>query len=123
VTLDNDKYYTPTMANNSLFDSFAIDYNPKQRTAVISIFQITISSTHGGSAEGYARIRKIMVRVHDLIREKHPKGKVTVTVEYFLVCPEGESNHRWQMPAGWGEYTKHSDYRGSAFCIRIPVKG
>ena len=44
VTLDDNKYYVPTAVNNPLLDLFTI--NQDQDTAVISIFQITISPEH-----------------------------------------------------------------------------
>ncbi|KAF9783148.1 hypothetical protein BJ322DRAFT_992716, partial [Thelephora terrestris] len=58
VTLDKDAYYFPDTTNNPLFDSFIIDAD--QDPAVISIIQITTSTDHGGSAEGYPLIRKLM---------------------------------------------------------------
>jgi len=51
VTLDNEKCYILTTATRPLFDSFAIDLDP--HTLVISVFRITISPRHKGSAEEY----------------------------------------------------------------------
>jgi len=119
VTLDTDKYYTPTTATNSLFDSFAIDHDRDRRTVVISIFQITISPRHGGSGDGYHLIRKIMTHVGKLLEEAGLDA--TIKVAYFLVCPKGESQHQWQMPADWIKYTGIYDHRGDAFYIHIPI--
>ena len=119
VTLDTNKYYTQTTATNSLFDSFTIDHDRDRRTVVISIFQITISPRHGGSADGYHLIRKIMTHVGKLLEETGLDA--TIKVAYFLVCPEGESQHQWQMPADWNKYTGIYDHRGDAFYIDIPI--
>jgi len=113
VTLENDIYYVPITANNPLFDSFTIDHNLDRGTVVIYFFQITTSSTHGGSAKGYPNIRKIMARVHGLLNEKDLNA--TVKVAYFLVCPDDRSKRQWQMPVGWGD-----GVAGDAFCICIP---
>jgi len=117
VTLDSNRYYIPTATNNPLFDSFTIDLS--WRTAIISIFQITTSGDHRGSAEGYRVIRKIIRRVRGLLDRKSPN--TTVKVVYILVCPEGESKHRWRMPVGWGSQTVNCDHRGDAFCLRVPT--
>jgi len=119
VTLDNGKYYIPTVANDSLIDSFTIDSDRSSHTVVISIFQITIFTTHGGSAEGYLRIRKIMRHVRGLLKEK--EFNAAVKVVYFLVCPDDKSQHEWQMPVNWEKSTKVYDHRGDGFCIRVPV--
>jgi len=121
VTLADDKFYIPTATNNPLFDSFTIDSDPSSRTVVISIFQITISTAHGGSAKGYLPIRRIMRHVRGLLEEKKSKAKVEVV--YFLVCPDDKSEHEWQMPVGWEKSTTVDDHRGKAFCIRVPVSG
>ena len=116
VTLGKNHYYIPTTgSNNPLFDSFAIDHDPGRHTVVISIFQITTSKNHGGSAQDYLLIRDILAHVRGLLKEARVK------VEYFLVCPKNESQHRWQMPDGWSDCAKRCDHRGKAFCIRIPV--
>jgi len=121
VTLDNDIYYVPTAANNPLFDSFTIDSDHSLDNVVISIFQITISKRHRGSAKGYSHIRKIMGHVRRLLKEK--KSKATVKVGYFLVCPDDRSRREWQMPVGWQKSAKINDHRGDGFCIRVPVSG
>jgi len=118
VTLDNNKYYIPAATDSPLFDSFTIDRS--WRTVVISIFQITTSPDHAGSAEGYELIRKIILHVRKLLNEK--PQKTTVKVVYFLVCPEGGSGKsKWHMPAGWDQTTIRHDHRGEAFCLYVPV--
>ena len=116
LTLDGKNYYKPTNANNPFFDSFTIDHDCKAHTIMISIFQITISPKCGGSPKGYLHIRKIMGRVHELLKEAGKQATVKVT--YFLVCPESESQHQWQMPDGWKRTGGH---HGKVFCVRIPV--
>ena len=119
VTLDNDRYYIPATTNNPLFDSFTIDPDFDRHTVAISIFQITTSSMHGGSAKGYSRIRKIMAHVRALLKKGHLNA--TVKVAYFLVCPDDGSEHKWQMPGDWDKGITVDDNRGEAFCIRVPV--
>ena len=125
VTLDNDKYYIPAAANHPLFDSFNIDIilptRENSATGVISVFQTTTSPKHEGSAAGYPHIRKIMSHVRNLLKGRYPNP--TVKVVYFLVCPDDESQYRWQMPAGWDKRAARNDHRGECFCIRIPVPG
>ena len=119
VTLDSNKYYRPTAGNLPLFDSLAIDLDPGRDVLVISFFQMTISPSHAGSAEGYKLIREIMAHVTELLEEAH--STATVEVVYFLVCPAKRSVRRWQMPPTWDEKTSYYDHRGSVFCIMLPV--
>ena len=120
VTLDGDRYYTPATTNDPLFDSFTIDHDPHQRTVIISIFQITISQTHEGSAQGYVRIRKIMASVRNLLKKKHPN--TTVKVAYFLVCPNDGLRHEWRMPVDWDkEMEFNNNHQGAVFCLRLPI--
>ena len=111
VTLKGDNYYILTTTCSSLFDSFTIDV--EDDTARISIFRITASEEHGGSAVGYHRIGRIKTRIHDLLVEEgiaHP----VVTTTYFLVCPN-DKPRQWKIPDGWD-----SQYHGRAFSIGIP---
>jgi len=119
ATLDTDKYYIPTVTNNPLFDSFVIDHDRDRRTVVISIFQITISPRHGGSADGYHLIRKIMIRVGALLKEAGLDA--TIKVAYFLVHPDSKLKHKWEMPAGWNKNNIVNNHCGEAFCIPVPV--
>ena len=118
VTLEDNKYYIPTATNNPLFDSFTV--NRDRDTVVISIFHITVSPRYEGSTQGYLSIHKIMAHVRKLLKLLEvPNPKVEIA--YFLVCPEGTSQHKWQMPAGWSKNTGFNDHKGKAFCLRIPT--
>ena len=75
---------------------------------------MTTSQKHGGSADGYLLIHKIMVHVHKLL-DCPPGQEANIKVEYVLVCPEDGSKHRWEMPNGWDDV-------GEVFCIRIPSR-
>ena len=90
-------------------------------TGVISVFQTTTSPRHEGSAAGYLNIRKIISHVRNILKVRYPNP--TVKVVYFLACPDGESQYRWQMPAGWDKRATRNDHPGECFCIRIPVPG
>ena len=120
VTLAEDQYYIPAADNNPLFDSFTVHHDGGS-TFVITIIQITISEKHGGAAEGYLQIRRIMKRVKELVEEEH--SGALVRVAYCLVCPEGNVKNVWAMPAGWEECTRVDDHRGPVFYLRIPGSG
>jgi len=115
----SDIYYIPEATNNPLFDSFTVTVDPSQSTALISVFQMTISETHCGSSKGYSLIRKIMGRVRRL------DPSLEIKVAYWLVCPASapsESKERsWKMPNKWDAYTKVNDHRGHVCCLYIPV--
>ena len=127
VTLKENVLYLPTSPNN-LFDSFTIDVI--QNTAIISIFQITISEVHGGSADGYRIIRKIMNHVRKLIKTE--AAVTEVKVAYFLICRSDRhyglwsdllpiSHFQWKMPFGWTKCTTINDHRGDVFCVKVPI--
>ena len=105
-----------------------MEFDIPKYTADISIFQITTSSTHRGSAKGYTIIRKIMARVRKILKDETPivvtrkAGKAKVNVTYFLIRPEDGSHHEeWRVPAGWNNSTRTDDHRGKVFCVRAPV--
>ena len=123
VTLGGDRYYTSTSLNNPLFDSFTIDHDPRVRTVVLSIFQMTSSQKHGKSGEGYSYIQIIITHIRKLLCDEGPT--TTVKPIYFLVCPEGKSENQWTMPLGWEtKNTRNSPEKnmhvGDVFCIRFP---
>jgi len=118
VTCNRDRFYIPTSTTNPLFDSFTIDIDADKRTAVISVFHITVSPRHGGSSKGYLLIRKIMVHVRKLLGL--PSRGPEIEVLYFLVCPGDGSQYQWDMPVDWNQNTIVNDHRGKAYCIRIP---
>ena len=119
VTLDTKCYYKLTAAIHPSFDSFIISFTPDRLTVIISVFQITISTKHQGSSQGYVHIRKLISHVHRHLKEIN-SGAV-VEVAYYLVCPEGESQHEWLMPPNWDKSVKINDHRGHAFSLRIPA--
>ena len=119
ATLDNDKYYIPTVDTCPFFDSFTIDLDP--RTVVISVFRITISprNANEGSAEGYLQIHKITRRIRKLLKEADCNA--TVKVVYILVCPDDGCQYQWQMPVGWNKDTETDDHRGDGSCTLVPL--
>jgi len=118
VTLDEDRYYIPTTTNHPLFDSFTINFN--RFSLVISVFQITISPEHRGSAKGFPSIHKIMARVLQLSKSEG-RSNVKIQVRYCLVCPEDGRQYKWRMPDGWHKKPEPFNHRGKAFCIRVPL--
>ena len=118
VTLQEDMYYVPTAITNPLFDSFTID--SKRSKTTISVFQITISSRHGGSSQGYIVIDKIIDHLRKLLKKKKKYNRPTVGLTYFLICPKGGPGKRapkGRMPDGW---KKSTDPHGRTFCIEVP---
>ncbi len=118
VVLPDSRYYQPQARNNPLFDSFTIKCDKEQKSAVITLFQITKSANHGGSKDGYPIIRKIMKHVRAFFEVK---VKVKVKVEYVLVCPSPVETRTWQMPVGWNTSTIVQDHRGEAYCLHLSV--
>ena len=116
VTLGSGRYYVPAGTDNPLFDSFTVNF--QSRPVVISVFQITISSKHEGSAKGYFHIRQLKTHVRKLLEDEGCSAP-DIKVQYFLVCPDDGTERRWGMPAGWGEGTKNT-HRGDVFCLRVP---
>jgi len=112
VTFSSGQYYVPTTTTNPLFDSFTVDIDADRRTAVISVFSITISPRHGGSSKGYLLIRQIMRHVHKLLGL--PSLGPGIEVLYFLVCPDDGSQYQWNMPADWNKNTTINDHRGKS---------
>jgi len=116
-TPDSGMYYIPNASNTPLFESFTITFNQLESTALISIFQMTISGVHHGSTKSYDVIRKIIRRV----RELHSSFQIRVA--YWLVCPSQDLQERsWEMPLGWSDNASINNHRGHVFCLRIPVE-
>ena len=111
VTLNNVRYYITTAAIHPLFDSFTIDMD--LHIVVITFFRITVSPRNGGLVEGYSHVRKIMHRVHELLKETD--SNAVVKFAYILVYPDDGSEYQWEMSIGWNK----EDYRGDGFCIRV----
>lgn len=60
-------------------------------TARISVFQMTISSTHRGSYNVYANIRKIVAHIKQLLKLENKNRQPEVKVAYFLICGRAKS--------------------------------
>jgi len=119
VASDNNNYYSPTSPTNPLFDSFTVILDPSKYAAVVSVYQMTTSQKHKGSADGYLLIRKIIARARGLLNCP-PDQKAHISVNYILVCPDDGAEHRWTMPEGWDKDNSFNNQIGEGFCIRIP---
>jgi hypothetical protein len=64
-----------------------------------------------------------MARVKELLELKDGSKKPEVKVVYLLVCPEGETPNKWQLPVDWDEGISKNDHRGDALCMRVPIPG
>ena len=121
VTVGDNKYYKPSIGNHALFDSFTVSREPSG-AVLISVFRITVSTTHGGSTEGYKHIRKITGHVKSLLKAGEPGTEIKVA--YFLVCPE-DKRCQWSMPIGWNEVIQNkvvqNTHHGEAYCVRVRV--
>ena len=119
VTLSGDKYYIPVATNDSPFDSFTVDHDLDDRTIVMSIFQMTTSPMHEGSALGYPYIQRVVTHVRELLNRA--RLEATVDVAYFLACPKRiEPENQWKMPFGLGASAKENNDHGDVFCLRFP---
>ncbi|KAF8345309.1 hypothetical protein F5887DRAFT_1061853 [Amanita rubescens] len=115
----DDKYYIPTIINHPLFDSFAQH---------LWLLQMTTSSSHKGSPKGYLVAEDIIGQIQ---RQREPgqpsqaekpdlkgKGKavepLSVEVNYVLVRPAGEKEHKWSLPKGW-------DQERNVYLLELPL--
>ena len=114
---DGKIYYIPRATKKPLFDSFTITFNDSKTTALISVFQMTISRAFRGSTKDYELIRKIMRSVHEF------DSSLQISVAYWLVCPTRDPREErlWKMPDGWADSSIANDHRGHVFCLHIPV--
>jgi len=66
--LENNSYYIPVDPNFPLFDAFTIELDRAKKSAILWVLQMITSRRHGGSAEGYRKIREIIVILKDELR-------------------------------------------------------
>lgn len=138
LTLDGDNYYILSPAINPLFDSFVISFDQAQPIAFLSVFKIQRPTSAANEADrptrsshrGYALIRTLKHRIHQLFKEVSPNVDLQVKVVYYLVCPlapsvDSATSCEWQLPDGWSrEFADEVDnHRGDVLCLRIPVAG
>ena len=121
TTLANDRYYIPKDPGFPLFDSFTIDLDYSHKFAVLWVFQVTTSQSHGGSAQGYREIRSIVGTLKERLgRTGTPKP--SVVVRYILVVPTGNNQDlQWRFPSGWNKDFNRDDHRGDVYCLEIPI--
>jgi len=111
-------YYTPTMVNHPLFDSFVVSFPPFPQHQCLWLLQMTTSKSHSkGSQMGYAVVQEIIDQINQQREIVQPppakkpnlKGKgnveepLPVEVNYVLVRPAGQEEHKWVLPEGWDE--------------------
>ena len=135
LELDDDKYYVFEAKNFPLLDSFMVDLDYQKRSGTLWIFQVTKSQLHGGSAEGYLHIRKLISVLKKQLRGTQPPSKTSrtasrqissspaVNVCYVLVVldVEGGPINQWQFPTGWNEKCTMNDHRGKVYCLEISL--
>jgi len=114
---DDKIYYIQRAADNPFFDSFTITFNDSKSTALISVFQMTISRAQRGSTKDYELICKIMRRVNEF------DSSLQIRVTYWLVCPTWDppEERLWKMFDGWGDSAIVNDHRRHVFCLHIPI--
>ena len=127
ASLENYGYYIPSGPTFPLLDAFSIELDYEKNTAVLWIFQVTISKMHKGSEKGYQKIREIIAVLKDELGKDQLIRKTkaaTVEVRYVLVVPKDESKSeklQWQFPIGWGEKRKRNNHCGEVFCLEVPL--
>jgi len=125
----DDAYYTPVTSNFPLYDSFLVERQGAGTTMklILWVFQMSISSKHGGSRKGYESIREIIAWLKTYFGTKGKKKtkKQDVTVKYVYVVP-WEKNHtkyEWHCPGGWRKGITHHNHCGEFYCLRIQIPG
>ena len=122
--LYENAYYIPGIINHPLFDSFVVSFPPLPQPQRLWLLQMTTSKLHRGSQMGYAVVQEII----DQITQQRPtlpakadkKGKrkaeepLSVEVNYVLVRPTGEEEHKWVLPEGWEE--------ASVYLLELPLE-
>ncbi|KAM6490116.1 hypothetical protein JOM56_014435 [Amanita muscaria] len=73
--LENESCYIPEDPNFPLFDAFTIELDRAKKSAILWVLQITTSRKHGGSAEGYQKIREIIAILKNELRGDPPLKK------------------------------------------------
>ena len=91
----SDYFWIPMASNNPLFDAFVIEFKDSAN-AVVWVLQMTLSTTHGGSSDGYSIIRLIKKKVQEAMgNDAKQRKRNNVTVKYVLVNPDGGE---WTLP-------------------------
>ncbi|KAF4566102.1 hypothetical protein EYR36_011517 [Pleurotus pulmonarius] len=110
VTLDHTKLYLPSQSNFPLLDAFYLVVDHESRHAEVVVLQMTISSTHKGSAKGFAFLERLKDRLQFLgdkrlgpvdQRQKLPAWRISFI--YRLVVPipaedQGSVTFTWKLP-------------------------
>lgn len=150
--LDVSKYYVPHATNNPLYDAFTVDVTdagPESAASkpicVLSIFQMSTSMTHGGSAHGYDTIKRLIELVAEqaepLVELQRSKSRgqyadsdgrpqratkimhkskvfeVEIKVHFIYVCPHTPLGElQWTMPEGWQALQNRVPDGSHVFC-------
>ena len=113
----DDTYYIPTIINHPLFDSFVIGFSPPPQAQHLWLLQMTTSSSHNCLPKGYLVAEDIIRQIQRQLEPGPPsqaekpdlkgKGKakepLSVEVNYVLIRPAGEKEHKWTLPKGWDQ--------------------
>ena len=81
--LTEEAYYVPERSNFPLFDSFLVERGAPESSKVLWVFQMSTSSRHGGSREGYVSIRDIIRSLKRTFGAPETTGKVKMD-KYYL---------------------------------------
>jgi len=83
-----------------LLYAFTVDINYLNMSAILRVIQITTSRSYGGSALGYEKIRGIIAKLKEQLREKKQKtdtgqseSRPSVEVRFLLVVRKRHSNN------------------------------
>lgn len=128
--LRDDAYYIPVQSTYPLFDSFLVERQPETTDVelvqlILWVFQISTSSEHGGSREGYVSVRKIISSLKSSFGADaaHDKKTINITVKYVYVTPweEEHTQYEWHCPGGWHQNVIEHDHRGEFYSLRILI--
>ncbi|KAF8335167.1 hypothetical protein F5887DRAFT_921302 [Amanita rubescens] len=118
-------YYT---LNHPLFDSFVVDFPPPSQAQRLWLLQTT-SNLHKGLQQGYPVVQEIIKQIQQqrepvqLPPSKKPdlkgKGKakepLSVEVNYVLVRPAGQKEHKWILPEG-------REHQSNVYLLELPLE-
>jgi hypothetical protein len=128
VHVHEDVYYTPTIINHPLFDSFVIDLSPLPHAQHLWLLQMTTSDLHKGSQKGCLVMQEIVEQIQQQCGSAQPvapdlkgKGKAEgplVEVNYVLVRPTGQKEHKWILPEGLEQGLNHQP---NVYLLELPL--
>lgn len=108
--MDDTKLYLPSQFKLPLLDAFYLVLDPELRHVEAVVLQMTVSSTHKGSARGFAFLQRLKDHLASLdtqrldpAGERQRRAAWSVSFVYRLVVPrpseyQGDYTFTWSLP-------------------------